>query len=103
MSSNDLPYDPKMAYDENSDLIINNNFKLTENLIVKNDIDVYINTIINGSLTIGTNNIPQSKDDEGTEGEIRYNDSFLYIKTSSGWKKSFKRRLKPINQLRLSP
>ena len=43
---------------------------------------------MNGELVLATpGTAPTANNDPGSQGAVRYDDNFLYIKTASGWKK----------------
>ena len=48
----------------------------------------YTGAKVNGELVLATpGTAPTANNDPGSQGAVRYDDNFLYIKTASGWKK----------------
>ena len=49
----------------------------------------YTGATVTGTLTLATpGTAPTANNDPGSQGEIRYDDNYLYIKTASGWKRA---------------
>ena len=53
-----------------------------------NKFNVITATTVTGKIEATTDSAPTANADPGNTGEIRYDDSFIYIKTASGWKKA---------------
>ena len=50
--------------------------------------DLYLSGTISATIIATTETPPTGNADAGTNGEIRYDDNYLYIKTASGWKRT---------------
>lgn len=53
-----------------------------------NKFNIVTANTITGKIEATTDSAPTANADPGNTGEIRYDDSFIYIKTASGWKKA---------------
>jgi hypothetical protein len=53
-----------------------------------NKFNIITATTVTGKIEATTGSAPTANADPGNTGEIRYDDSFIYIKTASGWKKA---------------